>query len=302
VTWSASDIPDLNGKTAIVTGGNVGLGYASSLALAQHGAHVVIACRSTEKGQQAIGRIKQQVPAASLDTIALDLIDQTSIASFAEVFNSRHETLDILMNNAGVVNLEQLSHSSDGLEMHMATNHFGHFALTAQLLPAILKSEAARVVTLSSAAANYGEIRFDDMNWHHRPYHRGKCYGDSKLANLLFMQQLQQQFEAAGSKAISVAAHPGLTGTERQQSIGMGGLLAKWLASPVSKGVRPQLMASTAPGVEGGDYYGPRFGLGGPPGKINKLPTAMTPDLAQKLWDFSVELTNTRAHWQQLGS
>ncbi|MCV6623771.1 MAG: oxidoreductase [Cellvibrionaceae bacterium] len=289
MSWQLSDIPDLSSKVAVVTGGNIGLGFQSSLQLSKNGATVIIACRSKEKGQRAVERILQQQPSAKLDVIELDLCDLKSVAQFSQQFSQRYAQLDILLNNAGVVNLAERSLSPAGHEMHLATNHYGHFALTLALFPQILNSPSARVVTVSSAGYKAGEIRFDDLDWHQREYNRIKSYGDSKLANLLFTEKLQRVFEALGSTAISVAAHPGLTGTERQQSIGVGGALARFLASPVEKGVRPQLLAATSAAVVGGDFYGPRFGLGGAVKNNAQVISKLDKSLADELWRHSCE-------------
>jgi len=289
MSWQLSDIPDLSGKVAVVTGGNIGLGFQSSLQLSKNVATVIIACRSKDKGQRAVERILQKQPSAKLDVIELDLCDLKSVAQFSQQFSQRYAQLDILLNSAGVVNLAERSLSSAGHEMHMATNHYGHFALTLALFPQILNSPSARVVTVSSAGYKAGEIRFDDLDWHQREYNRIKSYGDSKLANLLFTEKLQRVFEALGSTAISVAAHPGLTGTERQQSIGVGGALARFLASPVEKGVRPQLLAATSAAVVGGDFYGPRFGLGGAVKNNAQVISKLDKSLADELWRHSCE-------------
>lgn len=289
--WKLDDIPSLSGKTAVVTGANTGLGFQSALELAKNQAHVILACRSEENGQTAIQRIKSIAPQASLEVITLDLSDIKSTHDFAEQFYTHHTTLDLLINNAGLVNLASLQHNAAGHEMHMAVNHLGHFALTALLSKALLASPSARVVTLSSAGHKIGHINFEDFKWHKRTYSRTKAYGDSKLANLLFMQSLQDYFEQQQSKALSVAAHPGLTGTERQQSIGIGGWLARKMATPVTQGVRPQLMAATGTTVQARDFYGPRWGLWGAPVKIKLDNKAKDKLLAQQLWDYSLELT-----------
>lgn len=285
--WNLSDIPDLTGKQAIVTGGNVGLGFRSALELARNGAHVVIGCRRPDAGRQAIGRITAEVTGAKVEAIELDLIDKASIQAFADDFLAGFPRLDILINNAAVVNLPTLQHTADGHEMHMATNHFGHFALTKRLFSRLAETPNARVVTVSSTAYKAGEIRFDDMAWRERDYHRIKTYGDSKLANLLFMRALQTRFEEAGSDAVSVAAHPGLSGTERQQSIGIGGWFTKVIASSVETGVAPQLRAATDPGVNKREYYGPKFGLRGGPVPEKLKGAALDDQLAEELWEFT---------------
>ena len=290
-SWGLGDLPDLSGKTALITGGNIGLGFKSSLELARASAHVIIACRSQEKGADAIGRICSEVPSASLSHVALDLTSGTSIHACAEAVKQSHDRLDILMNNAGVVNLETLQHTETGHEMQMATNHFGHFALTGHLFSLLTGTLNARVVTLSSLAYRSGEIRFDDLDWRKRKYDRLKAYGDSKLANLIFMNLLHQRFEKAGASAISVAAHPGLTGTERQQSTGIGGGLSKRIASKVEVGVLPQLKAALHPDIAGGDFIGPRFGLRGRPTKLSPKLNRLEADVPEKLWALSAEVT-----------
>jgi len=289
--WKLADIPDLTGNVAIVTGGNVGLGFRSALELCRKGAEVVIACRRPDAGQAAIERIRRDVPGASVRCSPMDLTDFASVQGFAEAFRRDYTRLDILLNNAGVVNLEELRHTADGHEMHMATNHYGHFALTGQLFDLLCATSGARVVTVSSGGYRAGEIRFDDMDWRKRPYSRLKSYGTSKLANILFMRALQKRFEAASAEAMSLAAHPGLTGTERQQSIGMGGWLSRVLASPVEVGVAPQLRASTDPGVQAGEYYGPRFGIRGAPKAEVIKPVGCDDVTAEELWSLSETVT-----------
>ena len=178
--------------------------------------------------------------------------------------------------------------------MHMATNHLGHFALTGRLFPTLIAADKARVVSVSSLAYRTGTIDFDDLDWQNREYNRFKSYGDSKLANLLFMKQLQKVFASAGATAISVAAHPGLTATDRQQTIGAGGFIAHWIASPVSKGCLPQLLAATEPSVKAGEFYGPKYGLWGFPSVQKIKPGVLNPDVAKKLWRVSEDLTHVK--------
>ncbi len=292
--WSNKDIPNLSGKTAIVTGGNKGLGYESALELAKKSASVIVACRNVEEGLSGKAKIIVEVPTAEIDVIPMDLTDGVSIRNFCEEFKQRYSKLDILLLNAGVVNLERHQLTNDGHEMHMATNHLGHFALTGQLFDILKNTENARVVTVSSLAYKSGVIDFDDFSWNKRKYDRFKAYGDSKLANLLFMFQLQKQFEQAGSSALSVSAHPGLTGTERQQSIGIGGVLARWIASPVSKGCLPQLLAATEPRVKANDFYGPKYRLLGRPKQQKLKSKLLNEEVAKRLWKYSEEVTGVR--------
>lgn len=291
MSWLLSDIPDMSGKDVIVTGGNAGLGFKSCLELARRGARVTIACRSVQKGQIAADKIKMEIEDAQVEVLPLDLLDVASIRSFGEKYRAKHNKVDVLLNNAGVVNLDKHYIVDGGHEMHMATNHFGHFALTGVLWPLILSTPHARVVIVSSLAYKQGAINFDDLAWKKRPYNRMKCYGDSKLANLLFMNSLNRLFREKGVSAMSVAAHPGLTGTDRQQTEGIGGVLSKWIASPVEKGCRPQLMASCSEEVKAGDFYGPQFGILGPPKALALTAAATDEQVADRLWETSEKAT-----------
>ncbi len=292
--WSLLNIPDLAGKNAVVTGGNIGLGFKTSLELARKGAWVTLACRDEDKGKAAIERIRDKVPEARLDFISLDLVNSQSISHFSEQFGSKNKHLNILVCNAGVGNLVNRTLTDEGLEMHMATNYFGHFALTGLLFPIIKSTDNARVVIVSSLAYKRGEINFSDLDWTKRKYNRMKCYGDSKLAGLLYMQELNRLFKAFNSSAMAVAAHPGLTATERQQSSGMGGILARWLASSVEKGCLPQLYAATAPKVLAGEFYGPRYALLGYPSKHKLKLNTKNSEIGKRLWEVSEKITNVK--------
>lgn len=289
--WTTLDMPDLTGKVAIVTGGNAGLGFQSTMELAQAGCRVIIGCRSNKKGLLAKERLQHLVPNADIENLPLDLTDFSSVRQFAYTVLEQYDRLDILLNNAGVVNLSELQHTEQGHEMHFATNHLGHFLLTGCLLPLVKKTVGARVVTVSSGGYKFGEMRFDDLDWKIRPYHRMKSYGDSKLANMLFFRQLHNLFELNGINAQSLAAHPGLTASERQQTQGVGGLLSKWLACPIESGVQPLLRACCDPNCHSGDLIGPRFGIRGRPVKEQLKVTAMDQEVADKLWDYSSHVT-----------
>lgn len=289
--WTLDDIPNLTGRVALVTGGNVGLGFRSALELARRRARVFIACRRPDAGTVAAERIAVAADQARPDVVALDLTDAGSIERCAATVASETDRLDILLNNAGVVNLESLQRTRDGHEMHMAVNHYGHFALTGRLFGLLDATPGARVVTVSSAAWRTGAIDFDDLDWRRRPYSRTQSYSDSKLANLLFTRALQVRFDAAAGSTLSVAAHPGLAGTERQQSIGIGGVLAKWIAAPVERAVCPQLRAATDPGARPCDFYGPRFGLRGPARRLRMAGEAEDDALAERLWRVTEGVT-----------
>ncbi len=291
--WTLDDIPPLRGRTAVVTGGNTGLGFRSVRELARRGARVLLTSRSAAKAQAA-GAVLSDLPGARVEGFAMDLTDPASVERFAGRVASRTDRLDILLNNAGVVNLPELQRTPLGHEMHMATNHYGHFLLTGHLFELLAATSAARVVTVTSGAYRAGVIDFGDLDWRGRPYSRGKSYGDSKLANLLFARELQGRFDDVGAAALSLAAHPGLTGTERQQSVGIGGRLARLLAAPVGVGVRPQLRAATDPSAGKLDFFGPRLGLRGPARRIPVRGPARSDDLARRLWRVTEKVTGFR--------
>ncbi|UTW67976.1 SDR family NAD(P)-dependent oxidoreductase [bacterium SCSIO 12643] len=293
--WTAQNIPDQKGKVAIITGGNAGLGFEITKQLAAKNATVIIACRTESKGLDAIQRIeksfKKEIHA---EVIPLDLTRMDSIKAFAQKFKNRYVQLDLLINNAGVVNLKERMTTAEGFEMHMATNHLGHFALTGLLYDIIKNTPHSRVVTVSSGGHRSGDIDFEDFNWEKRPYGRVKSYGDSKLANLLFMNSLQEKFDRENIPSLSVAAHPGLSATERQQSIGIGGWLSKIAAQPVWRGALPALRAATDPKVKPTEYYGPQYGIAGYP-TLSKIDAkAFDQEVAHKLWVLSEELTGIK--------
>lgn len=286
--WDVHLIPNLSDKTVIVTGGNTGLGLQSVQEMAKKGASVIIACRTVSKGEKAIKELKEKFGEhLKLSVIQMDLSDYDSIRKFVENFKNKHNQLDVLMNNAGVVNQIKQGFTKDGSETHMGINHFGHFLLTALLSDMLMQTPKARVVTMSSGGYKQGNLDFDDLNWENRPYHRVKSYGDSKLANLLFTFSLQQYFDSKHADTIAVSAHPGLSASPRQQAIGIGGLLTKWLASPLWRGSRPQLLAATAPFVKALDFYGPKYGLDGPPKLVEIKHNQYTQEIADELWIVS---------------
>ena len=293
--WTSNNIPDQSGKIAVITGGNIGLGYEIAYQLAKKNATIVIACRTPSKGEAAVKKIEQALGSSiHADVIQLDLTSMESIHAFVDTYEKKYSKLDMLINNAGVVNLIEWTTTLSGLEMHMATNHFGHFALTGLLFDTIINTPNSRVVTMSSGAANSGDIQFDDLNWEKRAYSRSKSYGDSKLANQLFSRSLQERFDQLEVNTLSVSAHPGLSATERQQTIGIGGWLSKVLAQPVWKGALPALRAATDPAVKPMEYYGPKYGLAGYPTLASVAKRAYDKDLADKLWTVSEEITQVR--------
>jgi NAD(P)-dependent dehydrogenase (short-subunit alcohol dehydrogenase family) len=299
--WTTDDIPDLTGRTAVVTGANSGLGFESALALARAGADVVLACRDQAKGSAALDRIVASVPDATVSLAPLDLADLASVAAFATAFAGDHDGLDILLNNAGVMAIPRRE-TADGFEMQFGTNHLGHFALTAHLLDRLLARPGARVVTVSSAVAQMGRIRFDDLQGTGK-YGKWSAYSQAKLANQLFALELDRRASGHGIDLISVAAHPGYAATNLQ-SVGpqmSGSSLMERLTDVGNKifgqsaagGALPSLYGATAPGVTGGHYFGPGGFMAqrGAPKEVSFVKAAKNPVVARRLWEVSEELT-----------
>jgi len=300
-SWRARDIPDLTGRRAIVTGANSGLGFQTALELARHGASVLMTSRDHNKGEDALRRVREAAPGADVTCRSLDLADIDSVHEFAEATKA---PVDILVNNAGVMAIPPRQ-TVDGFEMQLGTNHLGHFALTGLLLPALLARPGARVVTVSSTVHRAGSMNFDDL-MSEKAYRPWQAYAQSKLANLLFMRELDRRARAAGCDLISAAAHPGYASTNLQ-SVGprmagrrLTGAVMKVgtlvLSQSAAAGALPPLYAATAPGVQGGGYYGPR-GLGeqrGLPKKVSMSANALDDDAALRLWERSTELTKVQ--------
>ncbi|HST56113.1 MAG TPA: oxidoreductase [Solirubrobacteraceae bacterium] len=297
--WIAADIPDQHGRVAVVTGANSGLGLVDARELARAGAHVVLACRNTAKGEQALAEIRAAVPAAQLELQALDLSDLVSVRAFAERFAAAHERLDLLVNNAGIMAVpKQLT--KDGFESQLGTNHLGHFALTGLLLDRLRAApQGARVVSVSSVAHRTGRISFENLNGERR-YQRWLAYGQSKLANLVFCFELDRRASAAGLELTSVAAHPGYAATNLQTA-GKNTLLDRiyapignaLIAQSADMGALPTLYAATVPGLPGGSYYGPDglFEGRGHPKRVQARSAAYDEQSGRRLWEISEQLT-----------
>jgi NAD(P)-dependent dehydrogenase (short-subunit alcohol dehydrogenase family) len=292
--WTEADVPDQAGRVAVVTGANSGIGYDAARVLADHGATVVLACRSHEKATEAAARIEKLVPGANVSVVSLDLSDLSSIRLAAETIRSTHHHVDLLVNNAGVM-VPPYGLTADGFELQFGTNHLGHFALTGLLLDLVMAAPGSRVVTVSSFAHRIGRIDFDDLQ-SEAHYRATRAYGQSKLANLLFTYELQRRLQVAGSTTIAVAAHPGASNTELGRHIAPAGLmkaLGSVFSQSSSMGALPTLRAATDPTVRGGEYYGPRGLLEqrGYPKRVGS--TARSRDLlvAERLWNVSEELT-----------
>jgi NAD(P)-dependent dehydrogenase (short-subunit alcohol dehydrogenase family) len=297
--WTIADIPSQAGKLAVVTGATGGLGYQTALGLAQAEAEVVLTGRNDAKGREAISKIRRQLPDAKISFEALDLANLASVADFARRFAATHASLDLLINNAGVMALPTRQTTDDGFETQFGTNYLGHYALTAQLLPLLRSAHQPRVVNLSSIAHRTGFIHFSDLQGE-RLYSPWKAYNQSKLAMLMFALELQRRSDAAGWNLMSNAAHPGWARTDLFANGPGFGLIsfASQLAAPLfsqsaESGALPTLFAATSPQAEGGGYYGPNGlnELKGPPAPARIMPQARDKAGAGKLWDVSQQLT-----------
>lgn len=298
--WTLNDIPDQTDKIVIVTGANSGLGLDTTAALAQKGAHVIMACRDTTRGQSALDSIRADVPHARLELMTLDLASLASIAAFVESFTRHYTRLDLLINNAGVMGLPR-STTVDGFETQLGINHLGHFALTARLISLLVKTPASRIVNVSSMANWMGRLNFDDLMGE-RSYSRYGAYCQSKLANVVFANELQRRLEKARADTISNTAHPGLVMTNLQANATHASgstlerinyqILGKLIAQPSELGVRHQLYAATAPTAKGGEFYGPGiFGGRRIPNTVRPHKAALDPEIGARLWKVSEELT-----------
>jgi NAD(P)-dependent dehydrogenase (short-subunit alcohol dehydrogenase family) len=292
--WNTADIPDQTGRTAVITGANTGLGYETAAALAAKGAHVVLAVRNLDKGQDAARRIEQATPGARVEVAELDLTSLVSIHAAAEQLKSTHQSIDLLINNAGVM-FTPKSTTKDGFELQFGTNHLGHFAFTGLLLDHVLAAPGSRVVTVSSTGHRIIDaIRFDDLQWE-RGYNRFRAYGQSKLANLLFTYELQRRLE--GTNTIATAAHPGGSNTELMRNLPSLVQPLTALARPffqgADMGALPTLRAATDPDVVGGQYFGPD-GFAEQRGYatlVSSNAASHDVDAQKRLWTVSEELT-----------
>jgi NAD(P)-dependent dehydrogenase (short-subunit alcohol dehydrogenase family) len=303
-TWTSADIGDQTGRIALVTGANSGIGYETARALAEHGAHVILGCRDEEKARRARDKLESELVRSSLEVLHLDLADLVSVRVAAEEVLARHARLDMLINNAGVMGTPYRQ-TADGFELQMATNHLGHFALTGLLLDRIVTTERSRIVTVSSHMHRIGRLRPDDVAG--EAFHSTwVAYGTSKLANLLFTDELSRRLQAAGLRTQALAAHPGWT---RSNLAGSGAALGNsrlrrklsrmagsTLGQSAAGGALPVLCAATSSSVHSGQYIGPsRFGgLYGPPRVARPTRPARNREDATVLWEASEELTGVR--------
>jgi NAD(P)-dependent dehydrogenase (short-subunit alcohol dehydrogenase family) len=301
--WSVADIPSQRGKLAVITGATGGLGYETAFALASAGAEVLVTGRNTEKGRVAIERIKRAVPSANVRFEMLDLASLHSVRSFAARMVANGQPLDLLINNAGVMDLPGRRLTEDGFEMQFGTNHLSHFALTGLLLPVLRIAEAPRVVNVSSIAHRGGKIDFANLQAE-RKYRSWPAYQQSKLANLLFTFELQRRSDAYGWGLMSNAAHPGFARTDLipngPGSKGMMGLMSKtigrFMSHSAAAGALPTLFAATSPAAVRMGYYGPNgfYELKGAVGPAEVFPQAKDEAVARTLWDVSERLTGVQ--------
>jgi NAD(P)-dependent dehydrogenase (short-subunit alcohol dehydrogenase family) len=301
--WTTADIPDLSRRVAIVTGSSGGVGYEIAFALANHGAHVILAARDRTRTSEAAARISASVPGATVEARVLDLANLASVRRFAEDVAGRYPAVDILVNNAGVSGGPRRV-TVDGFEVHFQVNHLAHFALTGLLLPMLRKRPGARVVSVSSEVASSGRIDFDDLQANH-DYNFVKAYAQSKLANLLFAFEFERRSLASGAGVSSFASHPGVAksslfvgkeadwGRPRRGMESLVHVVQLFLGQSAAMSALPALYQATEPSAQTADYVGPSgllHGRGYPGvGKIPKV--ALDQDVARRLWEVSTELT-----------
>jgi len=288
---------DLTGKRIIITGANSGIGYEAAKALASYGAHVILAVRNQKKGEEAEDTIKSQNKAANVEVLSLNLADLESVRSFVQEYRARYETLDILINNAGVM-VPPYQKTNDGFELQFGSNHLGHFALTGLLLPLLKKTPNSRVITVSSLAHRGASIFFNNLDGS-KGYKPMRFYKQSKLANLLFAKELDERFKEHGFSAISLACHPGITSTNlfkfgKKDSPDFFKKILSKLFQSAEMGALPTIFAATNDSLIGGEYIGPD-------GRGNRTgyPTIETPaegvynkETMKELWRISEELTD----------
>ncbi|HKB49845.1 MAG TPA: oxidoreductase [Solirubrobacterales bacterium] len=303
MSWGAADIPDQTGRTAVVTGANGGLGLETARALAAAGAKVVMAARNQDKAAQAEAEIRRGAPDASLEIVELDLGSLASVREAAGQILASHETIDILVNNAGVMGIPE-RRTVDGFEMQLGVDHLGHFALTALLMPALLRADAARIVTVTSTAHHMGRAVDPDNPHLHGRYGPWRAYGQAKLANFHFGLGLDLLLDDDGAPAASLIAHPGLSNTELQAvSVAEtdGGLsqrffhtLAGSTGMSAATGALSQLRAATDPAARGGQFYGPLFVNSGPPVRKPILRRLGMKRAISRLWEVSERETGLK--------
>ncbi len=300
--WTTDDIPDLTGKVIIVTGANSGIGFKAAKEFARSGAQTILACRSVERAQAALDKIRAEIPNASAEIMVLDLASLDSVHQFAKDFKAKYDRLDVLVNNAGIM-MVPYGTTADGFERQLGTNHLGHFALTGLLLDLILATPGARIVNVTSNGHRMGTMDFDNLMFDSgEGYSSLGAYGRSKLANLLFTYELQRRFNALGVAALATAAHPGITQTnltshlEEQWYGKLLGPLVMPLLQSASMGALPTLRAAVDPEATGGEYYGPGGFMEqrGYPVQVESSEASHNEADARRLWQLSEQLTGVK--------
>lgn len=294
--WNINSIPDLTGKNAIITGANSGLGLETAKIFAQKGAHVILAVRNVDKGEQARKSILESVSNANVEIMKLDLSDLSSVREFSVQYKEKYSTLDLLINNAGVM-MPPFQKTIDGFEMQFGSNHLGHFALTGLLLETLLNTNSSRVVTLSSIAHKGANILFDNLDGE-KGYNPFTFYGQSKLANLLFSYELNNRLKEKNANTVSVACHPGISSTNlfsfgKKETPWYAKIFLKFVAQPPMMGAFPTLFSATSDNIIGGEYVGPD-GAGnrkGNPAIDHSVKNLYNDETLKKLWSVSEELT-----------
>jgi NAD(P)-dependent dehydrogenase (short-subunit alcohol dehydrogenase family) len=294
--WNSETIKSQAGKTFVVTGANAGIGFETASVLASKGAKVIMACRNPQKGDEAVRRIRLSQPHSMVQSAALDLASLASVRSFAAKFEHEHDRLDVLINNAGVM-MPPFGQTMDGFETQFGTNFLGHFLLTLLLLPKLNGTQSSRVVTLSSVAHWLGHIDFDNLQAE-RAYSEWSAYAQSKLANLMFVYELQRRLVKTGASTISVGAHPGVTASELTRHNGVLNSVQSLIAQTTRNGAMPSLRAAIDPEVRGGDYYGPGNILSltffGSAKKQGSSSRSKDRSFAARLWEVAEQLTEER--------
>ena len=287
--WDEKNIADQSNKTVIITGSNNGIGFEAAKVLAGKNAEVILAVRNGEKGRSALENIINYYPDARVSIMMLDLADLQSVSQFAAACHKRYKKLDILINNAGVM-IPPYTKTKDGFELQIGTNHFGHFALTLQLLDLLRITKNSRIVNVSSGMHKIGKLNFDDLNWDKRRYIAWKAYGDSKIANLYFTYELDRRI---GKNVLVAAAHPGWTATDLQRYSGFMMFFNRFFAQNAAMGVLPVLYAAVEPDVKSGDYFGPDgfMEMKGYPKKVESNKLSRDIFIAKELWKISEKLT-----------
>ena len=302
--WTSENIASQAGRRVLITGANSGIGFETALELARKGAELILPARTQAKAEDAVSRIFQQAPQARLYPEILDLAEQASIHSFANRVIERFpgQSLDLLINNAGVMALPKREITAGGVERQFATNYLGPFALTGLLLPSIKAKPGSRVVTLSSGASHQGKIDFDNLQGERVYKPMWQAYAQSKLANLIFAQELQRRLTAVGSPIVSTAAHPGYAVTNLQADhVGAGltllmAVMKPFLSQDAAHGALPTLFAAVAAEAVPGGYYGPDgiAELKGHPTAVRLARGAMDQAVAKRLWIESERLTKVK--------